>query len=311
MSIKILNPGVRSLIQDGGRFGLARYGVPRSGAFDRMSWRLANELVGNNVPDEYATDAGPASIEVLLGGLRIEATRDLVVAVTGADVPVTCLDVDADDKREAAMNERITLTAGSRLHIGSPKVGLHTYVAVSGGIAVDYVLGSRSTDTTSTIGPHPLEKGRILPVGDARPSSPVMDQTELLELPTMTSTATVAVRPGPDVGLLSGGIDDLTGTRTWTVSPVSSRSGIRLTRNENDSSGSVDRNVRARLSSRESVPTTVGTVQALPDGELVIVGPDGPTTGGYPVVAVLDWQHVSIVAQARPGSILRFEETTR
>ena len=99
LSIKILNPGVRSLIQDGGRFGLARYGVARSSAFDRMSWRLANELVGNNVPDEYATDAGPASIEVLLGGLRIEATRDLVVAVTGADVPVTCLDVDADDKR--------------------------------------------------------------------------------------------------------------------------------------------------------------------------------------------------------------------
>ena len=112
------------------------------------------------------------------------------------------------------MNERITLTAGSRLRIGSPKVGLHTYVAVSGGIAVDYVLGSRSTDTTSTIGPHPLEKGRILPVGDARPSSPVMDQTELLRTTDddIDSDRRGPARPRCRPALQ--GIDDLTGTRT-------------------------------------------------------------------------------------------------
>ena len=122
---------------------------------DPGSWRT--NWSATTYPGPFDTWSGPASIEVLLGGLRIEATDDLVIAVTGASVAVTLLDVDDDDKHDMELNEPIELTAGSPTS-GYRGVGLRAYVGVAGGIDVDPTLGSRSTDTTSDLGPHVLAK---------------------------------------------------------------------------------------------------------------------------------------------------------
>ncbi len=296
MKLEILNPGVRSLIQDAGRFGLARYGVPRSGAFDRGAWRHANRLVGNHTPDEYESNLGPAAIEVLFGGLRVQAHGELVIAVTGALAPLTVLDVDSDDKREVVPNDAFVLTAGSRLHVGTTRIGLRSYLAVAGALNPEETLGSRSSDTTSGLGPPPLAKGQVIDIGTASWGS-TPSQLAPPEPPAHRSV-TIHVRPGPHADLVEGGIDALVGAVDWTVNPTSGRSGVRLT--------SKDLNARVRTTRADlpSEPTLCGAVQALPSGELVVIGPDGPTTGGYPVVAVIDQPGIDQLAQARPGAIV-------
>ena len=296
MSLEIVNPGIQSLVQDAGRFGMARYGIPRSGAFDRAAWQLANDLVGNWTPGEYEANSGPAALEVLFGGLRVQAHGELVVAVTGAQVPIAILDVDSDDKRIVANNRAFVLTAGSRLHLGTAKAGLRAYLAIAGGLDVEPTLGSRSSDINSGLGPPPLKKGQMLRTGLAngpRRNAPP-DDWDLTDRPV-----TIQIRPGPQLDALEGRYDALTNATTWLVSPTSGRSGIRLTPKN------LAARARTTAAGLPSEPTLNGAVQALPSGELVVLGPDGPTTGGYPVVGVIDQAGINMLAQARPGAELR------
>lgn len=299
MSLEILNPGVQSLIQDSGRFGLARYGVPRSGAFDHAAYAQGNLLVGNNVPGVFEPDPGPAVIEVLLGGLRVQTDREVLVAVTGACGALTVLDHDTDDKREVQPHRPFVLTAGSRLHIGAPRVGIRAYLAVAGGITTAYVLGSRSTDTSSGIGPAPLGKGQLVPTGtrDMTLKSKAQLQLEAQNQPDFAGVVTFL--PGPHTNLLEGGANALSTVEGWTVNPTSGRSGVRLT------PANLNQRVRTATATLPSEATLAGAIQALPSGELVVLGPDGPTTGGYPVVAVLDRNALDSIAQARPGAHLQ------
>lgn len=299
MSLEILNPGVQSLVQDAGRFGLARYGVPRSGAFDHGAYALANLLVGNAVPPIHEANPGPAGLEVLLGGLRVQAGRDLLMAVTGAIGSITILDRDSDDKREVAPGQAFVLTTGSRLHVGAPRGGIRSYVGVAGGIAAEYTLGSRSTDTTSRIGPKALAKGQVLAIDGAESTPKASPQVQLEGQKQADSFKNVRFMAGPHVDLLTGGIESLSEVRSWTVTPASSRAGVRLAATE------LNERLRIGAASLASEATMAGAVQALPSGELIVLGPDGPTTGGYPVVAVLPRESLNAISQARPGSLLR------
>ncbi len=300
MTLTIINPGVQSLIQDSGRFGLARYGVPRSGAFDRGAWLRANLLVGNNVPELYERIPGPAGIEVLLGGLRVQAERELLVAVTGAAHVLTVIDRDHDDKREVPVGEPVVLTAGSRLHIRTSASGLRSYLAVAGGFNTSSTLGSRSTDTSSGIGPTALRIGQQLAVGQRENlAAPRASSAP----PDLTDDVMINVRRGPHSDLLDGGLSALACADGWQVSPMSSRTGIRLT------PSNLNQRIQLSAATLSSEPTLCGAVQSLPSGELVVIGPDGPTTGGYPVVAVIDQPGVDQVSQVRPGSNLRLVVT--
>lgn len=300
MSIKILDPGVQSLLQDSGRNGYARFGVPPSGAFDMRSWRIANHIVGNAVHDTGEQRSGPAAIELLLGGLRLEATEDTSVAVVGAHVDVIRLSGYGDEKHSEQTGHPITLTAGSRLHVGRALRGLRLYIAVAGGFQPEMALGSASTDTVSRLGPNPLVKGDLLRVGIGSHSrSP---SASLLAAPPATD--------GPLGIRIAWAVDsegfgrtnaELLGANPWTVSPTSNRAGVRLYRD-----GGNQTKIHGDHEHRDgrSMPMHPGAVQALPNGELVIIGPDGPTTGGYPVVGVVDRDSLDSIAQARPGSTL-------
>ena len=151
-----------------------------SGAADRGSLRLANRLVGNN--------EGEAAVEVTVGGLAVRAQRDLMVAVTGAPCPVTV------DGRKVAVNAMLRVPAGAELRMGTPACGLRSYLAVRGGIAVEPVLGSRSTDVLSGLGPEELSHGATLPVGPAPVVFPVID-VEPVALPAAGELVLTVVSP--------------------------------------------------------------------------------------------------------------------
>lgn len=284
MTLTVLRPGPLALLQDAGRRGHAADGVGRSGAADRTAHARANLLVGNA--------PGAVAIEVTLGGLAVRAERELTVAITGAPAPA---DIDGEP---AEHDTALPLVAGQTLRLRTPKVGLRSYLAVAGGIAVAPVLGSASTDSLSKLGPAPLAKGDELPIGaptpvTCRPALP--DPTPLGEPVT-----TLRVMFGPRDDWFTDPAALTTGE--WQVSPQSNRVGVRLDRADPDQPA-------LRRRRNEEIPSegmVLGAIQVPPSGQPVLFLADHPLTGGYPVVAVVLDDDIDRAAQLRPGQRLRF-----
>src|SRR5918995_2103526 len=255
------------------RGAAAASGVGRSGAADRRSLRLANRLVAN--PE------GAAGIEVVFGGLAVRAGSLLTVALTGAPAPA---DVDGTP---VGHNAVLTLRAGQVLRLGVPPTGLRTYLAVRGGIAVTPVLGSRSTDILSAIGPPKLTARPTLPVGPEPESFPLIDVAPVANPPD--ETVLLRAVPGPRADYLADPCG-LTG-RTWTVSSRSDRVGMRL------EGGQLSRAGSGELPSEGMVR---GAIQVPPGGEPVLFLADHPVTGGTPVGAPVLDADVDPRAQVRP-----------
>jgi biotin-dependent carboxylase-like uncharacterized protein len=275
--LRVIEVGASVLVQDLGRPGWAHLGVPRSGALDRPAAALAQRLVGN--------DPDAACLEVLLGGLTVEAEEACWVAVTGAPCEVV---VDERPREQAAP---VRLEAGSVLRLGTPAQGLRSYLAVAGGIAVPPVLGSRSTDTLGHLGPPPVSVGDRLAIGPATGSPAPLDT------PRPPTPGPLHVTLGPRTDRVDGDALDLLCRTAYVVSPKSNRIGLRL---DGDP---------LPLRSREELPSeglVLGAVQVPPDGRPVVFLADHPTTGGYPVVAVVDESDLWQCAQLRPGEQVRF-----
>ena len=278
--LTVLASGPLATVQDRGRVGFAAIGVPRSGAADAAAAGLANRLVGN--------DDAAAVLEVTAGGLRIRTERTVLVAVTGAIAAVTA------DGRAAPFGAPLTLAPGAVLALGVPPVGLRTYVAVRGGIDVPPVLGSRSTDTLSGLGPAPLAPGDRLPVGDLAGEEPFVD---VAPVRPPSSAPVLRVLPGPRRDWLDPAAWSALTTELWTVTADSNRVGLRLAGPE------LTRTRTDELPSEGLVP---GAVQVPPDGAPVLFLADHPVTGGYPVLAVVATADLGAAAQLRPGDSLRF-----
>ncbi|NQU36814.1 MAG: hypothetical protein HQ526_04355, partial [Actinobacteria bacterium] len=168
MGILVVAPGMHTLIQDAGRPGYARFGVARSGAFDLASWRRANRSAGNDLPRARSDDAGPASLEVLIGGLEFVTIAPVTLAVSGAEVSVAATD-STGKGRELARDTAHRLEPGTTVKLSRAKTGLRAYVAFFGGLGAPAVLGSRSYDTTAQLGPLPLVGGLEIAVGAHTP----------------------------------------------------------------------------------------------------------------------------------------------
>ena len=270
--ITVVRAGPLTTVQDQGRPGFAHLGVPRSGALDAPALRRANALAGNP-----ATAAG---LETTLMGCTLRFDGPARVAVTGATAVVK-----VDKQPVGAMP--VDVPAGAVLDIGRATRGVRSYLAVAGGIAVEPVLGSRSTDTLSGLGPPRLADGMTLPIGadtgdlDAAPAEAIPGGELLL-----------GVRLGPrddwfEVAALFG--------PPYVVSPMSNRIGCRL-------AGTALTGTQAGELPSEGV--VLGAIQVPPDGQPLIFLADHPTTGGYPVIGVVD--DVAPLAQARPGTAVRF-----
>ncbi|EME56914.1 allophanate hydrolase [Amycolatopsis decaplanina DSM 44594] len=281
----MVETGPLALVQDLGRPGYAHLGVPPSGALDVPALKLANRLVGN--------DEAAAGVECLFGGLRLRAKTSCTVAVTG---PAVAVEVDG---RPVGSHAPVWLAAGQIVAIGAPATGLRCYLAVSGGIMVDAELGSRSRDVLSEIGPAPLRAGDLLPLG-----APSVSGGADVVLPTVApAELVVRVDPGPRAHWFENPATGL--AKTWTVTADSNRVGLRLDGTPLARTG--------EYAERElpSEGLLTGAVQVPPNGLPVVFLADHPTTGGYPVAAVVRQASLPALAQARPGTLLRFHSSTK
>lgn len=273
--LEVLDPGALTTVQDLGRPGYAHLGVPRSGALDEPALRLANRLVGN--------DEGAAGLETTVSGVSFRARGSTRIAVTGAEAVVTV------DGRSVPWGSAIPVPAGAVVVVGPAVRGLRSYVAVAGGVEVEEVLGSRSGDLLSGLGPAPLTAGSLLPLG-AVPRAAV---------------GVSAVPPGPNsrLRLVLGPRADWFEEETlaildgasYQVGASSNRIGLRLT-------GPALR--RSRAGELPTEPMVLGAVQVPPSGQPVVFLADHPTTGGYPVIGVVLGADLPVCAQARPGETL-------
>ena len=275
-TLTVVEAGPLTTIQDAGRPGHAHLGVPRSGWLDAPAARLANRLVGNR--------ARAALLETTVGGVALRAEEAVTVAVTGAEADVLV------DGHAAAWGEPVSLPAGAVLRVGPARRGVRSYVAVAGGIDVPEVLGSRSTDRLSGLGPPPLADGQVLPVGPGRRPRPV-------DVPRVAAAdGLLRLRPGPRPDWVSGGVRRLA-EGTWTVAADSDRVALRLAGEPLD---------RARRDELPSEGLVLGAVQVPPDGQPLVFLADHPTTGGYPVVGVVVLDDLWQCAQLRPGDPVGF-----
>lgn len=285
-----------ALLQDLGRPGHARRGVAPSGAFDVGAHRAANAAVGN------ATAA--ATIELLLGPLVLRARRACVLAVAGAEGEVRVDGLALEPGRP------FTLLPGATLTVGVARDGVRRYVAVRGGFAVDLVLGSRARDTLAELGPEPLAVGDELPVGDdvaaaLRATGGRAPSSTGAPAPSGTlPEAVLEVLPGPRPEYFAADALVALASRVLTVSDRCDRVAVRLA------------GATARRADEQHTPElppeglVAGAIQVPPSGEMVVMGPDHPLTGGYPVLAVLTRASLDALAQVRPGTRVRLVPAT-
>ena len=343
--IEVVRPGILATVQDLGRPGYGHLGVPRSGAADEASLRLANHLVGN--PETAA------ALELTLGRATFRFPAGATVAVTGAPAPVTTTEPDtapagatpdhADGARVAAgggvtrdapHGAAFEVPPGGEVAVGAPRAGLRCYLAVRGGVDVPPVLGSRSADLRSGLGPAPLRRGDQLPVGPApepqpgetgepaagAAAEPGADPARATPTPHPPARATATPHPParatptprlPAAGeaavlrVIAGPRDDWFAPEaldtlcagTYTVTQDSDRTGLRL-------DGPVLPRTRDGELPSEGLAT--GSLQIPPSGRPILMLADHPVTGGYPVIAVVTSADIPLAAQLRPGSRITF-----
>ncbi|MFI1163921.1 biotin-dependent carboxyltransferase family protein [Streptomyces sp. NPDC020801] len=284
-ALAVVRAGALTTVQDAGRPGHAHLGVPRSGALDAPAAALVNRLVGN--------PAGAAVLETTLNGCAVRPRSAVTVAVGGAPCPVSV------DGRPVPWGAPVRVPAGALLDVGTAACGVRSYVAVSGGVAVEPVLGSRSTDLLSGLGPAPLADGVVLPLG--QPAG-LHARVDVVPQPRPPAELVLRVTPGPREDWFTPAALGTFASRPYRVSSASNRIGLRT------EGPALERALPGELPSEGMV---LGAVQVPPDGRPVVFLADHPTTGGYPVIAVVRTTDLPAAAQAAPGTPVRFVPVRR
>ncbi len=277
----VVRAGPLTTVQDRGRPGLAHLGVPPSGAADLRSFELGNALVGN--------DPAAAALEATLVGPTLRFDAPALVAVTGAEAGAML------DGRPLV---RCEPREGSLLELGPCTGGVRVYVAARGGIDVAAVLGSRSHDVLTGLGPPPLRDGDVLPLG---PELPTRAKTLVPDCYLPPPEPVLRVLPGPRADWFAPGALEALTSATWWVALASNRVGTRL-------EGPQLEHVRQEELLSEGLVT--GALQVPAAGQPILLGPDHPTTGGYPVLAVVVTEDLPLAGQLAPGATVQFSIVT-
>ena len=291
-SIEILAPGPLTTVQDLGRYGFGRYGVPPSGAPDSFSLRVANLLVGNPEAE--------AGIEITLMGLRVRFLTDLVVALCGAD-----LQPHVNDKPFEMWRSQI-LRKGDTLSLRAPKSGCRAYLAVGGGISLPLVLASKSTNLASKFGGH---EGRALRKGDVLfseiPERHFRSAGKMLapeRRPLYTGDWVLRVIFGPQDQDFPEESRSLFLNSSFAVSSQTDRTGIRL-------SGPALQRRKEMGDSIISEGIVSGAIQVPGDGQPIILLVE-TITGGYRKMATVISADLPSLGQVKPGDRVRFQEVS-
>ncbi len=287
MSIKIINAGMLSTIQDGGRFGVMKYGFTQSGAMDSKAMSTANILVGN-VPE-------CAVIETTLLGITAEFTENTVIALSGGDFSA------AINGTPIKRNKAYAVNAGDTLAMSYAKSGVRGYLAVSGGFDVPEVMGSRSTNLKSQIGGF---YGRKLAAGDIiNTFAPIITDTTGRELPEETYENSITLRAvlGPQDYMFTDEDINTFFSCEYKITQQADRMGIRLDGEPLKGKGSMD---------IVSDGIVFGSVQVPKNGMPIILAADRQTTGGYAKIATVISADRHLIAQARPGGTIKFAQVS-
>jgi antagonist of KipI len=286
--IRIVSPGPMTLVQDNGRYGYQQFGVPVSGVMDSYSHRLGNMLVGNR---EYE-----AVLEVTMKGPQIEFLDDMAIAITGGDLsPIV-------NGNTIPMWETVLVRTGDRLDFRGLKTGCRCYIAISGGIDVPVVMGSKSTYTRGSLGGY---KGRSLRAGDIiKTGNPDQDIRPLNGqrvppefVPNYSSNMEIRVVTGPqDDYFTAAGMETFL-SEHYRITNECDRMGYRLSGRPIE---------HLKNSDIISDGIAMGAVQVPGDGQPIIMMADRQTTGGYTKIANVIAVDLPKVAQAKPGDIIRF-----
>ena len=298
MIVRVNRAGLLTTVQDTGRWGYQGRGVPVAGPMDLFSHRLANAMVGN--------DANAATLEVTLMGPHLEFTDDRVVAVTGAEF------------EDVPSGAAFRMSAAQALKFGARRRGARAYVAISGGIDVPVVLGSRATHLPSGMGGF---EGRALKTGDElrlglvdreRPATAFAKAPASLaeaerrrkagRYESIVGSATLRMLPGPQVDKFVRGALDVLTSQPYRIHPDSNRVGYRLTGARLQHAGGAD---------IISDATPIGSVQVPASGEPILLMADRQTTGGYAKIATVIAADLSLAGQLAPGDEIRFVVSSR
>ena len=301
MAFEILEPGLSTTVQDQGRIGYYRFGIPQGGSMDQYSATLGNRLVGNT--------PGEAVLECTYIGPKIVMTETAVIAVTGAPVDVFVNDI------QMPQFERLNLAAGDELRFGVIKGGTKYFIAVHGGIDVPEVLGSRSTYPIGAIGGvegRALAAGDLVPVGTAIENGlPLVQSIEADDRPVFSKEVRVRVMLGLyDHNLSENGLDNLLNSE-WTLTPVADRMGLRY------NGPGVEWKERKQPFGAGQDPSNivdagyaVGSIQIPGGTQPIILHRDAVSGGGYALVATVISADMDVVARCAPGTKTRFDSVT-
>lgn len=267
-------------VQDHGRPGNAHLSIPPSGAFDRESHDFANRLVGNNV--------SAATIEMTRATMQFRFDEQATMAVAGAPVSIII------DGRQRDENRAIVVPPNTTVLVATQHLGMRSYLAVRGGIAADSIMGSRSYDELSRIGTPPLQSGHIFTIGTDAEATPAVARQVAPGI-NLSESVTLHAHKGPRWSYCSNSSALI--ENEYTVTAQLNRIGLRL------AGPTIEWNTAERLPSEGML---TGAIQIAADGQPILFGPDHPTTGGYPVIAVVDERELSTVAQLAPGTVVRF-----
>ncbi len=287
--LEVLDGGLLTTVQDGGRLGWARYGIPPSGPLDRAAFRAANALVGNPL------DA--AALEITLTGPTLRLMRESLIAVCGASFDLWLNDLSVPTWHA------IYVRPGQYLRFGVRRSGARAVLAISGGIALPPFLGSQSTYLTGSFGGlegRPLRAGDRLPLGEPYIANLYARAGRVWprgQRPAYTSRPTLRVILGPqDDAFTEEGVRTFL-NYAYTITPQTDRMGMRLRGPRiahRDQTGIVSDGV------------VTGSIQVTPDGQPIVMLADHQTTGGYPKIATILQDDLPLLAQCLPGDTVRF-----
>ncbi|MFC2008452.1 biotin-dependent carboxyltransferase family protein [Chloroflexota bacterium] len=287
-TVEVIKGGAFSTVQDLGRYGYQRFGVPVSGALDQFALRVGNLLIGNEESD--------AGLEATFLGPTLRFHLNVTIAITGGDLsPVL-------DGRPILGWRSLSIPAGSTLSFTGPRDGIRAYVCVRGGIDVPIVMGSRSTFTRSQFGGfhgRALATGDMVPVADTDSDTLQSEGRELAShaVPSYGHHHTLHVTMGPqDDAFTTAGIDTLLAS-TFTVTPMFDRMGYRL------EGPAIEHKKSADI---VSDGTSRGAVQVPGSGKPIVLLADCGTTGGYTKIATVISADLPRMAQAQPGDTVEF-----
>jgi antagonist of KipI len=283
--IEVIEAGRLTSIQDRGRPGLERFGVPPGGAADWFAAAVANRLVGNQ--------GHAALLEVTAIGPTLRFHRDATIGISGGEHSVF------EESAKALSWRTSGIPAGSLLRFGQVGPGFRSYIAIRGGIDVPIVLASRSLCARGGFGGgfgRPLRTGDLLAVGDLTAAEPMTQAWPSSHRLANRGPWEVRVIAGPHTEAFGPDALDRLSNTACLVTPAIDRMGLRL------------QTPALHLQPHEIVTTPVcaGAIQLTPSGELIVLLADHPTTGGYPVIATTISADLPLLAQARPGDTVRF-----